>query len=153
MGGQVTGAQRFYDNFPINSYTLIFWFETDGTNNPSIFSGNVRSVTRLTSTGGEEFYRIRMQNTKEDSRAAAFGTVRVANSIDDLDDLEGVVPIDITTPTNPIAFQVPAATALLRATEFDVAVRDGATRAFTNQVLANRRVYVSMAIEKATRAV
>ena len=148
MAGQVQGCSRFFINVPSNPLDMLMEFKTNGASNPTGFSENIESVTRLSSTGGKEFYRIKLLAPAEERTRIVWADATIFQSIDDLDDFEAVIPLDII-PTLNVPFQVPSATAPKRAREYDVTIRNGATRALTNQVVAGRQVTIRIIFDKA----
>lgn len=131
---------RWFGSPPLDAKQEDVFFVTDGTNNPSEFSGQVLSVTRLTGTGSgtPEFYRVALRTTRED-RINFFGASAAITFVAG-DNLIADVTRDLsTTPATNLALE--SATAI-KANEFDVLVRDPSTGTATNQVAAGRFVSV-----------
>ena len=144
MPGTVTGDLLRYGNFPIISATYKMFFNTNGTSDPVSFStGAIDTVERLTSTGGEEFYRITADTVLAAQSQVVYAHVEVANDIDGGDDFEGVVPF----AGDDLLSMPLVSPAQQNSRQFDVCIRNGGTRALTNQVAAGRRVMVTITFD------
>ena len=144
MPGVVTGDQQRFGNYPIISVTYKMFFTTNGASDPVAFStGAIDTVERLTSTGAEEFYRITADTPMQPQEQIVYAHVEVANDIDGGDDFEGVVPY----VGDDILSMPLVSPAQQNSRQFDVCIRNGGTRALTNQVAAGRRVMVTITFD------
>lgn len=51
-------SARTYSSSPLDGHQVDWYFETNGTSDPTVFSGNIESVTREDDASGTPFYRV-----------------------------------------------------------------------------------------------
>jgi len=127
---------------PLSGHLAPFFFETDGTNNPSVYGSGITKVERVTSDGASlELYRVTIAIPLP--LAYAFAESLAITHLDG-DDLRVVRVTDAlvsTVPADPVC-------------QFDVGVIDeseaaGVKLGYTNQVAAGHKVSILFFLEAA----
>lgn len=126
-------TRTFSSDSAINAYQFELWFDTNGAADPVSFSGNLLSVTRLTSDGAIPFYRCRFGLRETDRPQIIKGTGSVMGDLDAGDLLDARVPY---------LLQMPVAAAPAKEIDVDVVVTDN--NVTTNSVAAGARVSVTL---------
>jgi len=127
-----------WNEMALHPVHVAVWFETDGTDDPSVFSPGIESVTRETAdSSSQAFYRVRL--SKFTRQAAQTGSVAYRAAAG----LSRVAATDALIPMVANGFLVSTVAAEANR-EIDVTVYDAVGAAFTNSIAAGRRITIDI---------
>lgn len=129
---------KTWSEMALRPVSVHVWFETDGANNPTVFSPGIESVTRRTAdTSSQVFYRVRLSKITRQAAQTGSAAYRASAS------MVRVSAGDALLPMVANGFLV-TGTAAEANREIDVTVRDVIGGAFTNSIAAGRRIAIDI---------
>lgn len=135
---------------PLDRHVENYWFDTDGTTAPSVFSGNIASVARLTdNTSTNAFYRITLHEEVYRSPTNGRSIYKESASITNAHDTQYTAHISDRSGS-------PSGGSTPTALQIDVIVLDHEQTTiaptWVNNVPAGHRVFVEVVMDMAESA-